>query len=199
MSLVESVVCPICHEGDQTQKVRAIVSSGTSSSATNLLSRRLAPPDEPSRPPLPFEQSTWTRRAIFWISAVSLLGLWLTALPIYGLIRAANDKAHVVLTNTVMNGLLITIGTGVVLLASGMVAIVEQVRWMSKRRAAYLVAQALYPATLAEYQTEHQRWGAALARWSDDLSYCHRDDVVFLPGSRAVRPEEMQDVLLSHL
>lgn len=39
-------------------------------------------------------------------------------------------------------------------------------------------------ARRAHYEAEHQHWKQAIAVW-DQLYYCTRDDVVFLPG----RPE----------
>src|SRR5579863_562867 len=58
-------------------------------------------------------------------------------------------------------------------------------------------------ADRTKIREEHRRWEREKARveranvrWANDLYYCHRDDLVFLPGSSAVPPEKMREILV---
>jgi hypothetical protein len=58
-----------------------------------------------------------------------------------------------------------------------------------------LQARASDERAKAVWQVEHTRWEAAMEKW-DELYYCWRDDVVFIPGSpSAVPAASMWDIL----
>jgi hypothetical protein len=173
----------------------------------NLLSRRLAPPVEPARPQAPVEQSTWMGTAVIWI----IVGLLAVMFFLAGAVVNAFDTRSNTLDNyRVYFGsfyltqrevnITILLGLAAIIFTAWVSALVRRFKWREERHAAYRAAQTRYAtinytAYLTAYQVIHRQWKAALARWTDELYYCHRDDMVFLGGSQAVQPEEMNGLL----
>lgn len=177
-----AIACPDCRQVDSVQRVRSVVSGGTSSgsysgpthgaaytpgsgwggtvghatlsgSSSTVLEQRLAPPTEPTDP------RSYNR---------SLIGPAMLLLAVGGVISlvliAVSDAAAYI-------GLAVTFGGLFV--------------WEMRKRSSYK----------KHYESDHPRWQRMMQRWND-LFYCHRCDPVFDPrGHEKAQVEGMYALL----
>ncbi len=216
MSQTSPIVCPRCRLNDQIQKVRAIVSAGTSTfhssgirpsaQASTDLSKRLAAPEKrnlpkPSSPALQYfsepAPETGCAYVVMLLAGVSFV-IGVVPVSIYDLVQQIGWFSY-----------LISLGGAVVLFG---IPFAVAWLWWANIMAKYAARENLFRArhaesnkqmeasheqALARWQAatteETRRYDAALSRWNVAY-YCHRDDCVFL-GSHFVPPERMSELL----
>jgi hypothetical protein len=217
MNPSSSLLCPQCGLAEPVQKVSVLYEGNTKEwqetsgsgddrhtvtrQAKTLLGQRLSPPPKPSAGLNP--------KVLWWGGCGLLAFIALTAgLPLcFGLVAA--------LVSILVPLGLLTSETGVVspglleqwnvpdwagwgalaCVGVGVLVVLLVGAWLSVRAYGWLRTQ--YTASVHNYQKrvvdnayEVSRWERALEKWNN-LYYCSRDDVVFLPGQRAVPSAEM--------
>ncbi len=186
---------------------------------TTVLARRLAPPPEPHRPqrhrPSPHEYeisffggspprlgraSTWIFIVCLLLSLYVLLAFTLDALlSPQDLLRLVSPSISELVSawGVVLGCLVVPLGIAAYIFGFELQRYKdERARFTpQQRKQMYLVHLADWERQVAEDEAVRAQWRQAVSHWANDLYYCRRDDVVFLPGSTGVSPERFRDVL----
>lgn len=178
------IICPVCHHSDQIEKVSAAYNSGISTGETKSW---MPPPpgtdwaplqktdkvtlqtalSKRLSPPEEPNKSAIRREKVGSIGCYLVVGFIIGCLLILKMNIDGNQSGYLV-------SLFLYIGFALVL----------QFAWYSPK---VKEADKLYEEKSIEYSSTICKWNKAY--------YCHRDDIVFLPGSEKwVRPESLHNL-----
>jgi len=186
---------------------------------TTLLARRLAPPPQPFIPirrrPSPHDygftflsdfQRVWGVASFSIFTCCLVFSFW----ALSGFIVAAGQSPQELAWFSSSSPVELLVAWGTLLLCA-VVPLCIAVAIFTAKVVEYNEARAritpqhrhqLYLARLAEWERQvaqdeavREKWRQAVGHWANDLYYCRRDDVVFLPGSTGVAPEQFRDML----
>lgn len=180
---MNSSTCPKCYHADMIQKVSAIIDEQTHEIYGSSLARKLALPGKPELPEKPNNGFAGILVIIGAVVALLVsfpclaLGVFLLGTVI--LAPFSNQPpfdtwSMPVRIMTSVAGIL----TGVVALV--VVVILAIIVFRNMSASPRIVAEA-YELDLARVKAEILKWEDAKKRW-DQLYYCRRDDIVFIPG-----------------
>lgn len=192
--------CPLCGDGSQVQKVTAIVASGTSeanetsdmrgstklvnpvsgrkiaegvttgtshSSSTqqNELARLLSKPRSPKKP----SSKVWFPS--IWIIVIVAIAVY------YGMNNLVDEMPYITWTSDIF-----FFAACLVVFVLIIWGLTSMVNFLNKSKEKDRNAQQEYQVGLADYQ-------AGLMAWNE-LYYCHKHDIVFIPGSKEYEVKE---------
>ncbi len=184
--------CPQCGQVDRVEKVSALLRAGTSAglysgtaSGSGLvagmsytaLSQKLSPPIEP------IYQSPWGGCSV---TITAGLVIWNIAFIVWVCLGLSQSPTVV---EALSHGNLDYWRTFIIIIGVGLIGWVIMAAIIStKNRTA--------SERGTHFATEYPRWERAIARWNE-LYYCSRNDVVFIPGkpNTCVPINEMQKLL----
>lgn len=216
--------CPTCGLADPVQKVSVLyegntkewtetTGSGDSRStvvrqAKTLLGQRLTPPPKPSAGLDP-KWLWWGGCGILAFIALTggipaCIGLVAAIIGILiplGLVAVGVSESGAVSPGLIEQlnlpdwaGWAMVACVGAVVLVGLLVGVWLTVRIVGWMRTQYTSGQQNYQRRMAETEAELPRWERAIEKWNQ-LHYCTRDDVVFVPGQRAAPSAEMLSYL----
>ncbi len=191
----QAIICPICGKTDDIRKISTIVTQGTSPysrsnyqiTAQNLLTHYLQPPSPPRLK---------SSGVISWSFILALL-LLVCILSVIGFIALGVLIGWVdgSTTSSLLIGVVDTYPVELIFrMLLGMEIMVILALLLHAYRGA--IRKAKQASLQQENNERHGRWKQAMDRWNN-MYYCYRDDVVFLPGhsQKYAQPAYMSTLL----
>jgi len=196
-----STSCPKCHQSDQVQKVSSIVSDGVYDTSYGTARTELAQKLLINRSDIvwdKFIREHWMTKMVEYrkqfpppemgqTAKIALLLLWLSLC-----LGAVLTFVFSQVSGTI--GIICAFSTA----GSTLIALISSYNFMkSNQTVEYKEWQKKYDAARLQCEKEAQQIKQkTFHRW-DNLYYCHRDDVVFLPNENlSSAPSEMMDLLM---
>lgn len=166
--------CPQCGQVDRVEKVSALVGAGTSAglyggpalgsnvlvgASQTAMSQKLSPPTKPSY------QSPWGCVSSFVTGVGICLGTIFLIILFVQLQRASS--AGIPIDSRFLTNLMIFLAMLITPFIISFLIIILKATTAKQRK--------------ITFETEYPRWQHAIAKWNE-LYYCARNDVIFIPG-----------------
>jgi len=176
------MACPNCNQNDQVQKIETLMeklpSGAVNLHQSNPLAHRLRPPYRPDPPPT--AQAMQLPSLVEWF-ITSLIALVIALIVTFTIGSGWEGAARIGLC---LGAYLVSTILVSLTVMRVIQAIVVTQREPEARKMRQQYEEVTYP-----------RWEQALKNWNE-LEYCHRCGVVFMPGkSEYVEPERMAELI----
>lgn len=178
--------------GDLSGTIQSQSSTNINMTQQSRLAQKLAPPPEPLLPPKPNFKGSLFSGFPEWASIGLGIVIWfLIIMLLLAIFPGLAEGSFWTALLTACVGAPLLAGLVLGILASVIGSIWNRIKFPAEKRQEMT---ALYQRELQEYeQVEFPRWEKAMNRWND-MYYCRRCDVVYVPGDD-VKPQSPDKTL----
>jgi len=185
--------CPKCGRNDKVEKITAILRShGHDSSIAQSLASPRRPAFKPKPETLPKQENQ--PKPVVKLKLTLMEKIKKTSLLISGIILLGIFIFIFVLSiDFLTDGI---VGLFITLLIISIFPLIGGIKLLRKRSAFIKIEKLkVYKAWKEENTRNQEQWQVQLKRW-EKLYFCHRDDIVFIPGEGTFAPvEKMKEYL----